>query len=196
MRGKRHLKQRFSLKVVGTKTLYFRIAIHVFKGNQGHYMRTVSPLHKLLEHPDFEEGSHWKICKVKPNQVIFREGENGRSIYLILTGSVRLMGSLNLDDERRVQPGFSDLGIGEVFGELPLFDNQPRSASVIAVSECDLVEINSDSLISFLDQHPDVGYEVLKELYHMLVRRLRKANGKIFSLFAWGLKNCGITEHL
>jgi len=159
-------------------------------------MKIASPIHDLLGHPEFREGSHWKTCSVKPNQVIFREGERGRTIYLILSGSVRLIGNLELGDERRVQPGFSDLGAGEVFGELPLFDNQPRSASVIAVSECQLIEINSDSLISFLELHPDIGYQVLKELYHMLVRRLRKANGKIFSLFAWGLKNCGITEHL
>lgn len=159
-------------------------------------MRRDGPLYKILEHPEFREGSDWKACQIKPNQVIFREGERGRSMYLIISGSVRLMGNLELEDERRVQPGFSDLGIGEVFGELPLFDKEPRSASVIAVTECDLIEINSDSLIAFLDGHPDIGYQVFKELNHMLVRRLRKANGKIFSLFAWGLKNCGITEHL
>ena len=159
-------------------------------------MRATSPIRDLLKHPEFREGSHWKTSKVKSNQLIFREGERGRTIYLIVSGTVRLMGNLALDDERRVQPGFSDLGVGEVFGELPLFDNNPRSASVIAVSDCNLVEINSDSLISFLDQHPDIGYQVFKELNHMLVRRLRRANGKIFSLFAWGLKNCGITEHL
>jgi len=159
-------------------------------------MRRDGPLRELLGHPEFREGTHWKITNIKPNQMIFREGERGRSIYLIKSGSVRLMGNLALDDERRVQPGFGDLGIGEVFGELPLYDNQPRSASVIAVTECNLIEINSDSLIAFLDQHPEIGYQILKELYHMLARRLRKANGKIFSLFAWGLKNCGITEHL
>ena len=159
-------------------------------------MRRDGPLRELLAHPDFMEGSHWKTFAVKPNQMIFREGERGRSIYLILSGSVRLMGKLSLDDERRVQPGFGDLGIGEVFGELPLYDNQPRSASVISVTECELIEINSDNLISFLDQHPEIGYQILKELYHMMARRLRKANGKIFSLFAWGLKNCGITQHL
>ena len=113
-------------------------------------MRREGPLRELLGHPDFREGTHWKITHVKPNQMIFREGERGRSIYLIQTGSVRLMGNLALDDERRVQPGFGDLGIGEVFGELPLYDNQPRSASVIAVTECDLIEINSDCLIPFL----------------------------------------------
>ena len=50
--------------------------------------------------------------------------------------------------------------------------------------------------VEFLDQHPDIGYEVFRELNYMLVRRLRNANRKIFSLFAWGLKNCGITQHL
>jgi len=159
-------------------------------------MKTARPFQILLEHPDFKEGNHWKTCKFRSSQVIFREGDRDRAVYLVLSGVVRLMANLDLEDHRRVQPGFSDLGAGEVFGELPLFDNQPRSASVIAISDCELVEMNSDSLITFLDQHPDIGYEVFRELNYMLVRRLRNANRKIFSLFAWGLKNCGITQHL
>ncbi len=159
-------------------------------------MTTPSPLDMLLEHPEFREGVDWKTSRARPNQVIFREGDHGRTIYLIQSGCVRLMGRMDLDKERYVQPGFGDLYVGDVFGELPLFDSQPRSASVIAVTECELIEINSESLIAFLDQHPDIGYQVLRHFYHMLVHRLRKANNKIFSLFAWGLKNCGITEHL
>ena len=105
-------------------------------------------------------------------------------------------GNVDLDDARHIRPGFSDLAVGEVFGELALFDNQPRSATVTTVSACDLAVIDGARLMAFLDSHPELGYPLFKDLILILVKRLRSANQKIFALFAWGLKARGIDRYL
>jgi CRP/FNR family cyclic AMP-dependent transcriptional regulator len=124
-------------------------------------------LSSLLDHPSFTEGMLWMRRQVAANQTLFAEGEHGSEIYLILKGAVRVVGNVDLDDQRTVHPGFSDLDVGQVFGELP-----------------------------FLDGHPELAYPIFKELIHLLVGRLRQANRRIFSLFAWGLKMRGIDHHL
>jgi CRP/FNR family cyclic AMP-dependent transcriptional regulator len=153
-------------------------------------------LYNLLDHPTFKEGVLWVRRKVAANETVFSEGDLGSEVYLILKGAVRVVGNVDLDDNRTVHPGFSELDEGQVFGELPLFDGEPRSATVIALTDCELAVLEGDQLMAFLDTHPELGYPIFKELIHLLVGRLRQANRRIFSLFAWGLKMRGIDRHL
>lgn len=155
-----------------------------------------SLLFGLLEDAEFSEGVYWHRHCVEANRVVFHEGSKGRDIYLILSGAVRIVGNVDLDEERRVRPGFSELSQGDLFGELALFDDEPRSATVVAVTDVELAVLDGVALLQFLDAHPEIGYPIVKELISTLVVRLRKANQRIFSLFAWGLKNRGIDEHL
>ncbi|MEJ2565526.1 MAG: cyclic nucleotide-binding domain-containing protein [Gammaproteobacteria bacterium] len=153
-------------------------------------------LYSLLDHPSFEEGTVWARREAKADETLFTEGDQGSEVYLLLKGTVRVVGAVDLDDKRTVHPGFSDLEAGQVFGELPLFDGEPRSATVIALTDCELAVIEGEQLMAFLDAHPELGYPIFKELIHLLVGRLRQANRRIFSLFAWGLKMRGIDRHL
>lgn len=153
-------------------------------------------LRSLLSHPEFSEGHHWQRQRFGANATIVKEGEEGSQIYLVLSGRVRVLGDVSLGDDKRIRPGFFDLDAGEVFGELALFDREPRSASVVAVSECELAVMDGDRLLAFLDAHPEVGYGVLKDLVTALVARLRKTNRKLFSLMAWGLRAHRLDQHL
>jgi CRP/FNR family cyclic AMP-dependent transcriptional regulator len=155
-----------------------------------------SALYNLLDHPSFAEGALWTRRKTVANETLFAEGDSGMEVYLILKGAVRVVGNVDLDDHRTVHPGFSDLLEGQVFGELPLFDGEPRSATVVTLTECELAVLEGEKLMAFLDAHPELAYPIFKELIHLLVGRLRQANRRIFSLFAWGLKMRGIDRHL
>ena len=153
-------------------------------------------LYKLLEHPDFLEGDLWLRQEVAANQTLFAEGEQSADVYLILKGKVRVVGNVDVDDQRTMHTGFSDLEEGQVFGELSLFDGQPRSATVITLTDCEFAQLAGNKNMDFLDAHPDLGHPIFKELIYLLVGRLRQANRRIFSLFAWGLRMRGIDRHL
>ncbi|RMD78562.1 MAG: hypothetical protein D6809_05565 [Gammaproteobacteria bacterium] len=153
-------------------------------------------LFQLLEHPGFREGVHWRRLRLGPDATVFSEGDEGREVYLVLAGAVRVLGNVDLDQERRLHPGFSDLGPGEVFGELALFDHQPRSATVTTVAPTELAVLEGERLLAFLDDHPEVGYPIFRELIFLLAQRLRQANRRVFSIFAWALKARGIDREL
>lgn len=153
-------------------------------------------IQELIEHSDFPEGSCWSRVPVGADEIIITEGEEGEDIYLVLKGHVRVVAQVELGEQRHIRPGFHELGPGELFGELALFDHGPRSASVIAISDCELARLPGSQLLDFLDHHPELGYWVLKEVIEDLVGRVRSTNRKLLALFAWGLKARGIDEHL
>jgi CRP-like cAMP-binding protein len=151
---------------------------------------------RLLEHPDFLEGRDWRRRRVTAQEMILRQGEFGHEIFLILAGTVRVLGEVELAPRKRVKPGFFELTRGAVFGELALFDSGPRSASVSAVGDGELAVLDGARLLAFFDRHPETGYAVCRNLLTELVSRLRRTNRKLCSLFAWGLKAHGIEPHV
>jgi CRP-like cAMP-binding protein len=145
---------------------------------------------------DFPEGVAWTRRSFAANEVIVREGEQAKDVYVVLEGWVRVTGTVEVDEQRRVHPGFCDLSSGQMFGELCLFDDEPRSATVAAISDCEIAVVDGQTLLRFLDSHPERGYPVLRHLIVTLVGRLRAANRRFVSVFTWGLKAHGIDRHL
>jgi CRP/FNR family cyclic AMP-dependent transcriptional regulator len=151
---------------------------------------------KILQHPDFKRGIAWERKFFPAKELISDENEQSRNIYIVENGEVRILGHLSLDNGHAIRPGYCDLGPGAIFGELTLFNSEPRDSSVEAVSDCQVIIIDAPVLEEFLNSNPVLGYSFLKELYLLLVKRLRQTNNRVNSLFAWGLKAHGIDQHL
>ena len=151
---------------------------------------------QILRDPQLVVSGIARRCHYDAGEPIVVEGSQDRSLYLIETGTVRVSGRVELEDQRHIQPGLCDLGAGEVFGELSLFESAPRSASVVAVGPCDLLVFDAAALAAHFDRVPEQGYLVLKALFSVLNQRLRQADRRVGSLFAWGLKAHGIDHHL
>jgi len=143
-------------------------------------------LKRIINDANFREGIAWHSRHFQAGENILEEGTEGRSLFLIESGHARVMVTLKI--ERRVKPGICDLHTGDLFGELNLFEQNPRSASVTAVSDVQLLEIDGERLSRYLNQHPEVGYPILKNLFQLMVSRLNKANRRIEYLLGWGLK--------
>lgn len=152
-------------------------------------------LEALTDHRAVESGLVTSIhCSA--NDTIVRKGERDRHLYVVESGSVRVYGRVGIEGNRHIQPGLVDLGPGAVFGEFNLFEAAPRSASVVAIEDSVLLQIDGRRLDTFFQMYPDLGVVVLRHLYQILTQRLRKADEKIEGLFAWGLKAHGIEQHL
>ena len=82
---------------------------------------------------------------VGPGHDIVREGDEGDEFYVITSGKARVA---------RGGQAVTTLGAGDFFGELALFDQAPRNATVTAESETSLVTMTGDSLHQALDELP------------------------------------------
>ncbi len=154
-----------------------------------------SLLETFLAHPEFPSAA-WRRLQLGPGRVVVRAGEAGRALYLVEAGRLRVSGRVRLDGQRRVRPGFCDLEPGEVFGELALFGDGPRTATVVTVTEARVVEFDGILLGRFLDDHPELGYRFLRALHRTLAARLGRADRQLEELLAWGLRVRGIDAHL
>ena len=113
-------------------------------------------------------------------EVIFREGEEGSAMYVVLAGEVEITKMSRNGVDARV----AMLGPGDWFGEMSIVDIQPRSASVRAIAPARLVRISAADLDS-LYRHDMRSYAiVVLNLARELSRRLRVADGILADLIA------------
>jgi CRP-like cAMP-binding protein len=111
--------------------------------------------------------------------LIFGEGEPGDSLYIVVDGAVRIS---------RMVPGMGEeclliLSRGEVFGELALIDDRPRSADARSHGgPCTVFAVSKSLLEEVLSMDPDAAVQFLNLLCRLLCRRLRAMNER---LVAW-----------
>lgn len=109
------------------------------------------------------------------NEVIFREGVRGDSLYIVVNGIVSIgIFSKSSDD-------FTELAVyrpNTAFGEMSLFDHSPRSAAAVAKTDVLLLKLRSEPLLALMYQEPDLSIELLRSMSD----NLRNANSRIASL--------------
>jgi CRP/FNR family transcriptional regulator, cyclic AMP receptor protein len=114
---------------------------------------------------------------VKENNYIFKEGDAGGSMYVILEGSVAIerIWHDQLYTLRKLKKG-------DCFGEMALIDLSPRSASVRALENCDLIQIDSSTLINIYQEDVEQFTMIQMNMGREVSRRLRIADQRIFEL--------------
>ncbi len=95
-------------------------------------------------------------------QFIVRQGQVGTGLYVILSGSVKVL---------RGADELARLGKGEFFGELSVIDQRPRNASVEAAEPTEVLALASWDLLALLERDPQLALNLIKEL----VARVRSA---------------------
>ncbi len=143
---------------------------------------------EIIADPIFAKGIAWERWDFYANETIVKEGDVGKSLFFIEKGKLRVSVHVELEERRNLKTGISDLGKGDLFGDTCLHESSVRTASVIAITDGCLVEINGQKLGAYLDAHPIKGYLFYKKLFEILFKRLTNGNRRIEYLLAWGLK--------
>jgi len=106
----------------------------------------------------------------KAGEKVFDKGDQGSSMYIVLSGAVQIFLPGAAPDEARVV--LKDARTGEYFGELSLFDDKPRSASVEATVETTLLELTREHFGDHLSRSKNAAMTILAEM----AERLRETN--------------------
>ena len=107
------------------------------------------------------------------NTIVVTEGERSDSLYVLLSGRVKVF----VSDEHGRDLVVNTKGAGEYFGELAL-DEGPRSASVATLESCRMAVIPNDVLRQFLASHPAAGLQLIRGL----IGRVRQATESLKDL--------------
>ena len=149
---------------------------------------TQSPLFRNLD--ETERAQILIIGQVRTfgaGRVIFREGDAGDGLFILLKGSVRI--------SKRSVTGEEALAVLEppaFFGEMALIDFSARAADAIANDPSELFFIPLKELRSLIEAHHPLALKILYALCEVLAQRLRETNERYMSVFTiaqWGGAN-------
>jgi CRP/FNR family transcriptional regulator, cyclic AMP receptor protein len=117
---------------------------------------------------------------------IIREGETGDSLFIMETGEVEITKQLTLvlDEDTPKERVMIRLKAehGVYFGEMTLLEDENRSATVTALTDCSLLELHQKDFLDLIEQHPAMGVKLLFRLAQVLSRHLRKTNQDVVKL--------------
>jgi len=114
--------------------------------------------------------SHLKILHFSAGELIIRKNEVGDSMFVIVKGKVKVH-----DDDYIV----ARMESGDFFGEMSLLDSGPRSMSVSAEEESEVISINQESFYKILRNQPSITRNIIAGL----ARRLRTQNNLLIDEF-------------
>ena len=115
--------------------------------------------------------------KIAKGSILFKEGDDGEHLYVIVDGKLKL-GTSSGDGRENL---LSILGPGEMFGELSLFDPGPRTSTATAVTDAKLLSLSHEKVIPWLRQNPEVSLQLLTRLSQRLRRTNEAVGDLVFS---------------
>ncbi len=110
--------------------------------------------------------------KYKKNETIIHDGDPGLGMYIIAKGSVKIVE----EDEKAGKKTLAKLSDGSFFGDMALLDEEPRSASAIALVDSDIMGFFRPDFLDLIYRKPKLGIKVLLALARVIGERLRHTN--------------------
>ena len=111
------------------------------------------------------------LIEVKAQDYVFKEGEIGTEMFIIQSGQVEILKRQSDAEERQL----AVLGQGDFFGEMSILEDLPRTASVRALANCKLVQINGSTFDNMLRKNPEIAVRMMRKLS----RRLRETDAML-----------------
>ncbi len=104
-------------------------------------------------------------------EIVFREGETGDTLFLVLEGEVAVIKDCNVDREIELDT----IGPGDYFGDMALFGDDRRSATIRVKKDARFLTLNKQELQEIVREYPQIALHVCR----VLSVRIRRLHGKI-----------------
>jgi CRP-like cAMP-binding protein len=128
-------------------------------------------VNRSLNWLSYREESLYHLRFLAADQVLLKDGEEGKFVYILRSGRLKAIKTV---EGKEVALGFVEPG--EFVGEMAYINGEPRSADVVSMTDCELIEIPSGCLDSVLFSKPAWS----KSLMKTLSKRLKQSNLKSF----------------
>ena len=128
--------------------------------------------------------------KVKKNEVIIKEGDDGDTIILLLNGEVSMTQALTLKNSKAISDNREKTSIKidskkshHFFGEISLFNEvDKRTATITATSDCEIAILDDNDIIKLCNENHTLGYKIMKNLAEKLASSLERTNNQVLKL--------------
>jgi CRP-like cAMP-binding protein len=115
------------------------------------------------------------VIDATPNTLLFREGEPGSFLALVLEGSADIL----KHDMKSGDKKLARVGVGMTFGEMAIIDGDPRSATCVCNEKSRFVTLTRENFVRLIREQPPLGVKLLLKVTTLLSRRLRATSGQL-----------------
>lgn len=142
------------------------------------FLRTVRPLARFADADLGPLAAHLRERRLHAGHVLVTEGERGVEMYFVRSGELAILKNITGGVEQVV----ARIGAGEFVGEMALFDRRPRSASIRAESETELLVLDRPAVQALINMSPATAAAFLRALSEEFIGRLRRSNTLVAEL--------------
>lgn len=122
-----------------------------------------------------------KVQKHKAGSAIITEGEEGDTLYILNSGSVRILRNTLSKEQFALVNLNADQNI--FFGEIALIDDDKRSATVIALTDCETLTMTKKEFLDLCEEDTYIGFKITFQLALRLGASLRKSNRDLMTMY-------------
>jgi len=152
------------------------------------FLRTVGVFAELEATHLQELAERLRTRALRRGEVLFREGDSGRELYVVRAGTVLVSKSVL----GRVEQVLARLGPGELLGDMSLFDGAPRSATATAESDAAVLCLDPKGLRLLTEASPRAAAAFFFQLVRVFTARLRESGNLVAEVTRWGLEATGL----
>ncbi|MCC6544885.1 MAG: cyclic nucleotide-binding domain-containing protein [Nitrospirae bacterium] len=117
---------------------------------------------------------------------VFKEGDDGQSLYIIKKGEVKACKTSPEGDLLTLMLHKD----GDIFGEMAFLDGKPRSATIVAIADTMTYILDKDDFETLIDNHPRLMYKILRNIVFHIHTIVRGMNSRYLEMinYMWGRK--------
>jgi diguanylate cyclase (GGDEF)-like protein len=132
--------------------------------------------------------------EIEENRSLFKQGDEGRQLYIVESGRVAIAIRLPNGAEREI----AEFSAGDFFGEMSIFENAPRSASCSTKEKSRLLAMNDKDFFLLMKEHPYTAIKIIYRMLNSITKRLRNTSEFLSDMVRWGetARKRAITDEL
>ncbi len=142
------------------------------------FLRTVRPFARFADADLAPLARRLHARRLRAGHVLLHEGDPGAQMYFVRRGELAIVKEVT----GGVEQVLARVGVGEFVGEMSLVDHRPRSATIRAETETDLLVLDRAAVAALIRDNPAAAAVFLRALAEEFIARLRRSNALIAEL--------------
>jgi diguanylate cyclase (GGDEF)-like protein len=154
-----------------------------------------SPLFAALSELEFNAVTAFlERMRIRKGAAVFREGDAGEDMFILLSGIL----SASVSQSDGTHRWLFDITPGDFFGEMSIIANEPRSATITAKDDSDVMVLQGIDFYRIIFEHPMIGIKMLKAISFVQNQWLDQSSRDLSDLMRWGetARRRAITDEL
>jgi diguanylate cyclase (GGDEF)-like protein len=151
-------------------------------GKEIDFLKSVDILSTLDESELTIVRRHLEEVLCEPDEAVFHQSDEGTDLYIVREGTVAIRARAS----EGVEVDLAELESGDFFGEMSLFEDEPRSATCVMTSGGQLFRLSKKDFFSLMSKHAETAIKVMSKMASITAGRLQNTGAFLTDLVQWG----------